>query len=142
MGLYSSDSRLTLKLLIMLIWNDAEIIVILRSNAPVVLQKILRELNNRTFEELSNTTGIGKNKATTLMQYRENFGSMKLVDELFQVKGFGSAFLKKLEEMGELPPVKKKTPKGLETIWELLKHNDKEVGVFSHYLKVYIKLSM
>lgn len=90
-------------------------------------EEILRELNNRSLEELSNTKGIGKSKAAALLQYRDNFGPLKSVEELFQVKGFGLAFFKRLEGAGELASVTKKTSKGLETIWELLMHNTKEV---------------
>lgn len=87
----------------------------------------MRELNSRSLEELSNTKRIGKSKATALVQYRDNFGPLKSIEELIQVKGFGLAFFEGLEEAGELAAVKKKTSKGLETIWELLLHNKKEV---------------
>lgn len=88
------------------------------------------ELNSRSFEELANTKGIGKSKATALVEYRDHFGPFESIEELFQVKGFGAAFFKRLEEAGELADVKKKTSKGLETIQELLKHSNKEVSTF------------
>ena len=93
------------------------------------LQEILKELNNRSLEELSNTKNIGKSKATSLVQYRDNFGPFQSVEDLFQIKGFGSAFFDNLQEAGELAAVKKKTSKGLESIWELLIRNKKEVGI-------------
>ena len=88
------------------------------------------ELNSRSLEELSNTKGIGKSKATALVEYRNHFGPFESIEELFQVKGFGSAFFKRLEEEGELAAVKKRTSKGLETIQELLKHSNKKVDAF------------
>ncbi len=94
----------------------------------LILQGILKALNNRSLEDLSNTKGIGKSKATALVQYREHFGSFQSIEELFQIKGFGAAFFKKLEEAGELAAVVKKTSKGLESIQELLSRNRKEVG--------------
>ncbi|KAL9956521.1 hypothetical protein ACROYT_G038005 [Oculina patagonica] len=90
-------------------------------------QVILKALNNRSLEDLSNTKGIGKSKATSLVQYREHFGPFQSIEELFQIKGFGAAFFKKLEEAGELAAVTKKTSKGLESIQELLSRNRKEV---------------
>ena len=92
------------------------------------LQEILKELNNRSLEELSNTKGIGKSKATSLVQYRDNFGPFQSIEDLFQIKGFGSAFFDNLQEAGDLAAVKKKTSKGLESIWELLIRNKKEVS--------------
>ena len=89
----------------------------------------MRELNIRSLEELSNTKGIGKSKATALVEYRDNFGPFISIEELFQVRGFGVAFFKRLEEAGELAPVKKKTTKGLEQIWNFLDLNRKEVSI-------------
>ncbi|KAJ7372707.1 ATP-binding cassette sub- A member 3 [Desmophyllum pertusum] len=88
---------------------------------------ILKGLNNRSLEELTNTKGIGKSKATLIVQYRDSFGPLQSVEDLFQIKGFGAAFFEKLQEAGELAAVKKKTSKGLETIWELLLRNKKKV---------------
>lgn len=98
------------------------------------LQEILKELNNRSLEELSNTKGIGKSKAASLVQYRDNFGPFQSIEDLFQIKGFGSAFFDNLQEAGDLAVVKKKTSKGLESIWELLIRNKKEVGSTYRYL--------
>lgn len=92
-----------------------------------MLQEILRELNSRSLEELTNTKGIGKSKAASLVEYRDNFGTFKNIEELFHVKGFGIAFFRKLEEAGKLASVKKKTSKGLEKIQELLVDNKREV---------------
>ena len=94
------------------------------------LQEILNELNNRTLEELSNTKGIGKVKAISIMEYRANFGQFQSVEDLFQLKGFGEAFFKNLQEAGEIAAVKRKTSKGLETIWDLLAQNKKEVTTY------------
>lgn len=99
-----------------------------RTHFNANLQEILRELNNRSLEELSNTKGIGKSKAISLVQYRDNFGPFQSIEDLFLIKGFGSAFFNNLQEAGELAAVKKKTSKGLETIRELLIRNKKEVG--------------
>ena len=88
----------------------------------------MKELNNRSLEELSNTKGIGKSKATSLVQYRDNFGRFQSIEELFQLKGFGMAFFNKLQEAGKLEDVTKKTSKGLESIQEVLLHNKKEVS--------------
>jgi len=90
-------------------------------------EEILRELNSRSLEELTNTKGIGKSKAVSLVEYRDNFGTFKNIEELFHVKGFGIAFFRKLEETGKLASVKKKTSKGLEKIQELLVDNKREV---------------
>lgn len=92
------------------------------------LQVILKELNSRSLEELSNTKGIGKVKAVSILEYRDNFGPFQSVEDLFQIKGFGSAFFKNLQEAGGLAAVKRKTSKGLETIWEQLAQNKKDVS--------------
>ena len=92
------------------------------------LQVILKELNSRSLEELSKTKGIGKVKAVSILDYRDNFGPFQSVEDLFQIKGFGSAFFKNLQEAGGLAAVKRKTSKGLETIWEQLAQNKKDVS--------------
>ena len=101
-----------------------------------ILQEILKALNNRSLEDLSNTKGIGKSKATIVVQYREHFGAFQSIEELFQLKGFGAAFFEKLQEAGELAAVTKKTSKGLESIQDMLLRNNNEVGNMhkSHYL--------
>ena len=53
------------------------------------LQEILKELNNRSLEELSNTKGIGKSKAASLVQYRDNFGPFQSIEDLFQISTTG-----------------------------------------------------
>lgn len=90
-------------------------------------QEILNQLNSRSLEELSNTKGIGKVKAVSIIEYRNNFGPFQSVEDLFQMKGFGAAFFKNLEDAGGLAAVKRKTSKGLETIWEQLAQNKKDV---------------
>ncbi|PFX17780.1 transcription elongation factor, mitochondrial-like [Stylophora pistillata] len=90
-------------------------------------QEILNQLNSRSLEELSNTKGIGKVKAVSIIEYRNNFGPFQSVEDLFQMKGFGAAFFKNLEDAGSLAAVKRKTSKGLETIWEQLAQNKKDV---------------
>ena len=53
-------------------------------------------INKASAEELSDImTGVGLKKAITIVEYRENIGSFKKLEELLQVKGIGQATLEK-----------------------------------------------
>ncbi|MHB1076236.1 ComEA family DNA-binding protein [Thiobacillus sp.] len=57
-------------------------------------------INTATQSELEAVKGLGPAKAKAIITYREAHGSFKSLDELDNVKGFGSASVEKLK--GEL----------------------------------------
>lgn len=57
-------------------------------------------LNTATQSELEAVKGLGPAKAKAIIQYRQENGKFKSVDELDKVKGFGKATVEKLR--GEL----------------------------------------
>jgi len=57
-------------------------------------------INTATQSELEAVKGLGPAKAQAIISYRESHGSFKSLDELDNVKGFGSASVEKLK--GEL----------------------------------------
>lgn len=57
-------------------------------------------INTATQSELEAVKGLGPSKAKAIITYREAHGNFKSLDELDNVKGFGSASVEKLK--GEL----------------------------------------
>ena len=57
-------------------------------------------INTATESELEAVKGLGPAKAKAIITYREAHGNFKSLDELDNVKGFGSASVEKLK--GEL----------------------------------------
>ena len=57
-------------------------------------------INTATQSELEAVKGLGPSKAKAIITYREVHGNFKSLDELDNVKGFGSASVEKLK--GEL----------------------------------------
>lgn len=55
-------------------------------------------LNTATKEQLCQITGIGDKKADLILQYREQHGQFKSVDELKQVSGFGDKSVEKIKD--------------------------------------------
>lgn len=53
-------------------------------------------INKATAEEIADVlTGVGIKKAITIVKYREQSGSFKVINDLLLVKGIGSATLEK-----------------------------------------------
>lgn len=52
-------------------------------------------INTATATELSQLNGIGKAKAEAIVQFREQQGGFKSLDELTQIKGIGAAIVDK-----------------------------------------------
>ena len=56
-------------------------------------------INTATEKELSNLSGIGENKALTIIEYREKNGSFSNVSELLNVTGIGNSTYEKIKDM-------------------------------------------
>ena len=54
-------------------------------------------INKASEEELQNLTGIGPSKAKAIVQYREEHGAFKSVDDLKNVTGIGDKTLEKIK---------------------------------------------
>ena len=59
-------------------------------------------LNQATVGELETLPGIGPSKAAAIINYREEFGKFKSIDELTNVSGIGEKTLEKLRDSLEL----------------------------------------
>ena len=59
-------------------------------------------LNQATVGELETLPGIGPSKAASIINYREEFGKFKSIDELTNVSGIGEKTLEKLRDSLEL----------------------------------------
>lgn len=55
-------------------------------------------LNTATKEQLCQITGIGDKKADLILQYRQEHGQFKSVDELKEINGFGEKTVAKLKD--------------------------------------------
>ncbi|MBB1078588.1 helix-hairpin-helix domain-containing protein [Limosilactobacillus sp. STM2_1] len=62
------------------------------SNSPMV------NINTATKEQLCQITGIGDKKADLILQYRQEHGQFKSVDELKEINGFGEKTVAKLKD--------------------------------------------
>lgn len=54
-------------------------------------------LNSATKEDLQTLTGVGERKAEAILQYRQQHGSFKVIEDLKQVDGFGEKTFLKLK---------------------------------------------
>lgn len=55
-------------------------------------------LNTATKEQLCQITGIGDKKADLILQYRQEHGQFKSIDELKEINGFGEKTVTKLKD--------------------------------------------
>ena len=55
-------------------------------------------LNTATLEQLKGLTGVGEKKAQKILEYRQQHGQFKSVEELKNVNGFGEKSLATLAE--------------------------------------------
>ncbi|KEK16412.1 helix-hairpin-helix domain-containing protein [Limosilactobacillus reuteri] len=55
-------------------------------------------LNTATKEQLCQITGIGDKKADLILQYRQEHGQFKSIDELKEINGFGEKTVAKLKD--------------------------------------------
>ncbi|MGY3778196.1 helix-hairpin-helix domain-containing protein [Isobaculum melis] len=55
-------------------------------------------LNKATLEELQKIPGVGQKKAEAILQYREEKGAFKKIEEITEISGIGSQTFEKLKE--------------------------------------------
>lgn len=68
------------------------------ANSDTTAGKAPVNLNTATKEQLCQITGIGDKKADLILEYRQQHGHFKTVDELMQVSGFGEKTVAKIKE--------------------------------------------
>jgi competence protein ComEA len=61
-------------------------------------------INTATAEQLMSLPGIGKSKAKAIIDYREQQGPFKRIDDLVLVRGIGEKMLAKLSDKIALEP--------------------------------------
>lgn len=66
------------------------------SDSPSALDKV--RINQATQEEIETLSGIGPSKAQAIIQYREDNGPFKKLEDLLEVSGIGEKTLEELEE--------------------------------------------
>ena len=84
---------------------------IIKNNACVTSEKIVVEdnstssssntkisLNHATKEELLTLTGIGESKANLIIEYRDQNGGFKTIEEIKNVKGIGDKMFEKIKD--------------------------------------------
>jgi len=69
-------------------------------------------INTATPSELEKVHGIGPAKARAIVEYRQQHGAFKSVDDLVKVKGFGEATVNKLRDYLTVGDKDGKTPAG------------------------------
>lgn len=55
-------------------------------------------INRATEKELENLTGIGPTRAKAIVQYRNNNGAFKKIEDLMEVKGIGPAIFESIKD--------------------------------------------
>lgn len=60
-------------------------------------QKVKKDINKATVEELITIKGIGEKKAQAILEFIKERGSIKAMDELLEVKGIGPEILDELK---------------------------------------------
>ena len=73
--------------------SDANYYLSKPSLAPASGNKI--RLNSASAEQLQQLSGIGEKKAEAILQYRQQHGKFKSIDELQNIKGIGPKLLQK-----------------------------------------------
>ncbi len=70
------------------------------------LSVLALDINTASVEELTSLKGIGVKKAEAIVAYRTSNKCFKSLEELQNVKGIGTSFLKKNEKELSLSPCK------------------------------------
>lgn len=55
-------------------------------------------INSATLEELKTLKGIGDSKANSIIEYRENSGSFKNIEDIKNVDGIGEKVFEKIKD--------------------------------------------
>lgn len=66
-------------------------------NVSQVAKKALVNLNTANAKELATLPGIGESRALRIINYREQNGQIKSLEQLAEIKGFGERSLAKLK---------------------------------------------
>jgi len=69
-----------------------------QSSASGDSQADVVNLNTATKEQLTKITGVGDKKADLILQYREQHGQFKVIDDLKEVSGFGDKSVDKIRD--------------------------------------------
>ena len=59
----------------------------------------LININTATAEELDRLPGIGAKKAEAIIEYRDNNGNFKIIDDIKKVSGIGNATFEQIKEL-------------------------------------------
>ena len=54
-------------------------------------------INTATLEELMTLSGVGESKALSIIEYRNNVGGFKSIEEIKNVRGIGDAAFEKIK---------------------------------------------
>ena len=55
-------------------------------------------INTASLEELQRVSGIGESKAKAIIEYRNEFGQFKKIEDIMEVSGIGEALYEKIKD--------------------------------------------
>lgn len=76
----------------------SENIIVSNNNSTNTNTSTKVSLNNATLEELLTLSGIGESKANLIINYRNENGGFKTIDEIKNVKGIGDKLFEKIKD--------------------------------------------
>ena len=71
----------------------------LRPSEKTGTEELRININTATPEELSSLPGVGEKTAQRIVEYREEYGYFKSVEEITAIKGVGSALYDKIKDI-------------------------------------------
>lgn len=76
-----------------------EYVTVKKDNDSVPETDSLININTATAEELDRLPGIGAKKAEAIIEYRDNNGKFKIIDDIKNVSGIGDATFEQIKEL-------------------------------------------
>jgi len=68
-----------------------------KNNNDTAEDKVIN-INKASIDELTTLSGIGESKAKLIIEYREQNGKFKTIEELYNVKGIGESLIEKIKD--------------------------------------------
>ena len=82
--------------------NSPNANIAVNSNKTQASSSEMININSATIEELKKLNGVGDGKAKSIIEYREQNGGFKSIEDLKNVKGFGGKMFEKIKDQIEV----------------------------------------